>query len=164
MARKATVDKEMTLQMLREGKSTHIVAEHFGVSRQAIDLYRKEFIQRGLLVDRRSPRQMTTFQKGEETKPEGYSAVAPDHEARTESHATDLPLDQLIDLVITAFNSLKRIPELEAELEKYKRNYQKAAEQIELLSNEVKKRKEQESRWLRATQPGETVRHTNDDK
>ena len=44
MARKATVDVEMVARMLRDGQSTQAVAEHFGVSRQAIDLHRRKFI------------------------------------------------------------------------------------------------------------------------
>lgn len=147
MARKATVNRDVALQMLREGKSTHAVAKHFGVSRQAIDLHRREFVQGGLLVDKRAPGKTAASKKGAETKVEGYSAIS---------------LDQLIDLVLEAFNSLKKVPELEAELEKYKRNYQKAAEQVEILENEVSKRKEQETRWLLAIQRGDVSNPPND--
>lgn len=147
MARKATVDKDTALLMLREGKSTHTVAQHFGVSRQAIDLHRRGFIHDGLLVDKRAPRKTVTSEKAAETRVKGDTAIS---------------LDRLIDLVIEAFNSLKRLPELEAELEKYQRNYQKAAEQIELLEKEVIKRKEQEARWLFAMPPGDVSNPSND--
>ncbi len=148
MARKAIVDKDMALRMLREGKSTDTVAKHFGVSRQAIDLHRKEFVRRGLLVNKRAPRKTAASKKGDGTKVNGHIPIA---------------LDRLIDLVIEAFSSLKKVPELEAELEKYKRNCLKAAEQIELLEKEVSKRKEQEVRWLFTVQQ-ENVSNPLDDK
>lgn len=49
MARKAIVNKDTVLRMLREGETTQRIAEGFNVSRQAIDLYRKDFIGKGLL-------------------------------------------------------------------------------------------------------------------
>ena len=49
MARKATVDRNLVLQFLKEGKTSQSIATQFGVSRQAIDLYRKEFFRTGLL-------------------------------------------------------------------------------------------------------------------
>ena len=140
MARKATVDRDIALRMLRDGQSTNAVADYFGVSRQAIDLHRKEFIQGGLLVDRRAPRKATVLKDNDEIKAKGYTAVS---------------LDRLVDLVIEAFNSLKQVPELEKELEKYKRDCQKASERIELLEKEVSKRKEQESRWRLAMRQGD---------
>ena len=132
MARKATVDVDKVMQMLREGQSTQSVAEYFGVSRQAIDLHRHKFIQSGQLVDRRAPRRTAPLPEGDETGVKGSPAVS---------------LDSLIELIIEAFDSLKQVPKLEAELEQYKRDYQKAAEQIELLEKAVSKRNEQEARW-----------------
>ena len=49
MARKAIVDRNTVLQLLKEGKTSQTIATQFGVSRQAIDLHRKEFIRTGLL-------------------------------------------------------------------------------------------------------------------
>ena len=49
MARKAIVDRNTVLQLLKEGKTSQNIATQFGVSRQAIDLHRKEFIRTGLL-------------------------------------------------------------------------------------------------------------------
>lgn len=132
MARKATVDVGKVIQMLREGQSTQSVAEYFGVSRQAIDLHRHKFIQSGQLVDRRAQRRTAPSPEADETGVKGGPAVS---------------LDSLIELIIEAFDSLKQVPKLEAELEKYKRDYQKAAEQIELLEKAVNKRNEQEARW-----------------
>jgi len=60
-------------------------------------------------------------------------------------------LDQLIELMIKAFDALKRIKELEDEAEKnYRSEHDALVKQIELLEEREKKRKEQESRWLHA--------------
>jgi len=63
-------------------------------------------------------------------------------------------LDQLIELMIKAFDALKRIKELEAEAEKYRNEHDALVKQIEALEEREKKRKEQESRWLHAQNPG----------
>jgi len=147
MARKATVDRDTALQMLRAGNSTGAVARHFGVSRQAIDLHRREFIKEGLLTDRRAPRETAAREEPART---GAGNAASGERGRA-----DIPLDRLIDLVIEAFDSLKKVPELEAELEKCRRQHQQAAGRIELLEKELSKRKEQEARWLSARH-GET--------
>jgi peptide methionine sulfoxide reductase MsrA len=66
----------------------------------------------------------------------------------------DVSLDQLIELMIKAFDALKRIKELEDEAEKYRSEHDALVKQIELLEEREKKRKEQESRWLHAQNPG----------
>jgi len=65
----------------------------------------------------------------------------------------DVSLDQMIELMIKAFDALKRIPELEAEVAKYRRDYDELIKQIEQLEEREKKRKEQETRWLHAQNP-----------
>ena len=55
MARKAIVDRNVVLQLLKEGKTSQSIASQFGVSRQAIDLYRKEFVHAGLLPSSVAP-------------------------------------------------------------------------------------------------------------
>lgn len=147
MARKATVDVDKVIQMLQDGQTTQVVAEYFGVSRQAIDLHRRKFIQSGQLVDRRAPRIAVASA--------GYDA------AKVEAAPPAVSLDRLIELVIEAFDSLKKLPKLEAELEKYKQDYQKAAERIELLEKEMSKRQTQEARWRTAIQPDNEIRPPN---
>ena len=144
MARKATVDKDVVLQMLQEGKTTQQVADQFEVSRQAIDLHRREFINRGLLEDQRS------FRKARATR----ATVFP--------YRNGISLEQLIDLVIAAFSALKQLPELEADLEKYRRDYQSAVQEIERLKTTDEKWKEQEQRWLLAQQQGDAGPSSNE--
>jgi len=154
MARKATVDVDKVMQMLREGQSTQAVAEFFGVSRQAIDLHRHKFIQSGQLVDRRAPRRMVNLLEPAETGIRSSPTVSLPKSAETGVQGSEaVSLDRLIELIIEAFDSLKQVPKLEAELEKYKRDYQKAAEQIELLEKEVSKRQSQEARWKLVVPP-----------
>lgn len=167
MARKASVDVAQVLQMLQEGRSTQSVAEQFGVSRQAIDLHRKRFIQSGQLEERRAARQITA-PEASASPPAGQASTltasvhepSPYSAGRTSGRkepsaktAPEVPLDRLIELVIEAFDSLKKLPKLEAELEKYRQDYQKAAEKLELLEQEAAKRKEQEARWQQALSP-----------
>ena len=59
MARKAIVDRNTVLQLLKEGKTSQSIANQFGVSRQAIDLYRKEFVRTGLLQSSSAPLSIT---------------------------------------------------------------------------------------------------------
>jgi hypothetical protein len=148
MARKATVDIDKVLGMLQEGQSTQSVAEHFGVSRQAIDLHRHKFIQSGQLQDKRAPRvaaASSIHNAALVQKPE------PDKEKN--KGPEEVSLDKLIELLIQAFDSLKKMPKLEAELEKYRQDYQKAAEKIEQLEKAVSKRNEQEARWRLVVPP-----------
>lgn len=131
MARKAVVDKDIVLKMLREGSTTQHVADQFGVSRQAIDIYRREFINSGLLGNQRAARTKRIITK-ETARPERKI----------------ISLEQQIDLVIEAFSALKRLPVLEAELEKCKRDYEHALGEMEHLQDAEHKRREQELRWL----------------
>jgi len=50
-------------------------------------------------------------------------------------------LDQMIELMIKAFDALKRIKELEAEAVKYRNEHDALVKQIELLEEREKKRK-----------------------
>ena len=144
MARKATVDKDVVLRMLQEGRTTQYVADQFEVSRQAIDLHRREFINRGLLEDQRS------FRKARADR----ATVFP--------YRDGISLEQLIDLVIAAFSALKQLPELEADLEKYRRDYQSAIQEIERLKKTDRKWKEQEQRWRLAQQQGDAGPSSNE--
>ena len=134
MARKAIVDKDKILSLLQEGKTTQSIAEMFGVSRQAIDLHRRDFISRGLLNDQRAARI-----KRVEKEPEEIA-----HRIGS--------LDEQIELIIAAFSALKRLPELEKELETYKRKCESATKEIGHMQEIEHKRQDQELRWLR-TQP-----------
>ena len=129
MARKAVVDRDLILTWLREGKTTQHIAEQFGVSRQAVDLHRRDFISRGLLPDQRAVREKRA---PKETVPPKRSTIS---------------LNEQIDLTIEAFGALKRLPELEAELEKYKHDYENALKEIERLREAEQKRQEQEQRF-----------------
>ncbi|MFC1948747.1 hypothetical protein ACFLW0_01035 [Chloroflexota bacterium] len=151
MARKAVVDKDVILNMLREGKTTQYIAEEFGVSRQAIDLHRRDFIKGGLIPDQRAGRVKKAVER---TAPPRPASVSPEG-SMPPQHAV-VSLDEQIDLIINAFSALKRLPELEAEFETYKRKYESAQQEIERLRDADKKRRDQENRWL-LTQPGDTA-------
>ncbi len=145
MARKAIVDRNTVLQLLKEGKTSQSIATQFGVSRQAIDLHRKEFIRTGLLQGSSTPLQETTppVTTTAPISPKPVKALTPQ----------DVSLDQMIELLIKAFSALQRVPELEAEVEKYRRDYEGLFKQIEQLEEREKKRKEQEARWIHAQHP-----------
>ena len=59
----------------------------------------------------------------------------------------------MIELMIQAFAALKRLPELENEVAKFRREHEGLLKQIEQLEESEKKRKEQETRWLQAQNP-----------
>ena len=150
MARKATVDRNLVLQFLKEGKTSQSIATQFGVSRQAIDLYRKEFFRTGLLQNIITPLPAAAPNPA----PLTVSPAAPSKPLSSGLQPEDVSLDQMIELMIKAFDALKRIKELEAEAEKYRNEHDALVKQIELLEEREKKRKEQESRWLHAQNPG----------
>jgi len=129
MARKAIVDKDIVLNLLKEGKTTKHIAEQFGVSRQAIDLHRRELISMNLLPDQRAGRKQRA---AKETLTPKRSVVS---------------LEQQIDLIIAAFSALKSLPKLEAELKKYKRDYENTLQELERLRKSEQKRQEQEQQF-----------------
>jgi len=142
MARKAIINKDIILGMLKEGQTTRYIAEKFNVTRQAIDLYRKDFIEKGLLPNKRATRASkapndTISQKERVTTPK---QSLPLKDQRT--------LDEQIDLIINAFYALKRLPQLEKEVERYRFAYENAIQEINRLKENEKKRLEQENRWF----------------
>ncbi len=142
MARKAIVNKDIILSMLREGETTQRIAEKFNVSRQAIDLHRRDFIKKGLLPNQRAVR---TRKASKEAAPRKQNIIS----LRQSPPSKDVvSLDEQIDLIINAFNALKRLPQLEKEVETYKQEYENALHEIERLKENEKKRLDQESRWL----------------
>ncbi|MFC1984456.1 hypothetical protein ACFLU0_00375 [Chloroflexota bacterium] len=150
MARKAIVNKDIILSMLREGKTTQRIAEEFNVSRQAIDLYRRDFIGKGLLPNQRAVR---TRKAPKETVPQKQKLISP----RQSPPPKDIvSLDKHIDLIINAFNALKRLPRLEKEVETRRQEYENALHEIERLKENEKKRLDQESRWLLTQQHNDT--------
>ena len=142
MARKAVVNKDIILSMLREGESTQRIAEKFNVSRQAVDLHRRDFIEKGLLPNQRAVRTRKTLREGATEKRNLTSS-------KEAPPCKDIvSLDEQIDLIINAFNALKRLPQLEKEVETYKQQYEHALHEIEHLKENEKKRLDQESRWF----------------
>lgn len=153
MARKAIVDKDIILELLKKGETTQRIAERFKVSRQAIDLHRKEFISNGLLPDKRAARsrrdniEFENYRHHDKSgdfgvqKPVLDKAQAP-HEEKIDS------LDVQIDLLISAFNALKRLPVVEKELEALRKENEKAKIEIERLTTRENKRLEQEKQWM----------------
>ena len=134
MARKAVVDRDIVLNMLKEGKTTQYIANKFSVSRQAIDLYRRDFISSGSLPNQRAKRT-------------GTERIKTERKRATLLECNVVSLDEQIELIIKAFGALKRLPQLEAELEIYKRKCENAVQEIQLLREAVKKRQNQEHRW-----------------
>ena len=160
MARKAIVDREIVLQLLREGKTSQAIASQYGVSRQAIDLYRKQFVQSGLLPETRLTRPVTSVSQSNVPQP-GRQIPEPAMEPEPSSPTTSPPaattalsLDQMVDLIIQAFSALKRVPELETEIEKLQKSCDSALQQVEQLRAREQKRQEQEARWIHAQSPG----------
>jgi hypothetical protein len=151
MARKAIVDRNTVLQLLKEGKTSQSIASQFGVSRQAIDLHRKEFIRTGLLQGTSAPlpaiKQPPVTATPVSSRP--TSTISPQ----------DTSLDQMIELLIKAFSALKHVPELEAKVEKYRHDYDKLFKQLQELEESEKKRKEQEARWTNAQNPDVLPNH-----
>ena len=142
MARKTTVNKDIILSMLKDGETTQRIAEKFNVSRQAIDLHRRAFIEKGLLPNQRAVR---TRKAPKEAATQKQNIISP---KKSPLSKDSISLDKQIDLIINAFNALKRLPQLEKEVETYKQEYENALHEIEHLKEAEKKRLDQESRWL----------------
>lgn len=153
MARKPVVDKEIIFDLLKKGETTQRIAERFKVSRQAIDLHRKEFINNGLLPDKRAARN-----RKETIENVSNARDINDHiihlkqpilmDTQTEPQENIESLDAQIDLIINAFNALKRLTVLEKELETIKQENEAAKLEIERLKAQENKRLSQEKRWM----------------
>jgi len=145
MARKVIVDRNTVLQLLKEGKTSQSIASQFGVSRQAIDLHRKEFIRTGLLpAAGTAPLSITTSMP----IPSTATPLNSFKQIVTTPKPQEISLDQMIDLFIKAFDALKRLPELEDEVVKFRNEHEGLLQQIAQLEEREQKRKEQETRWL----------------
>jgi hypothetical protein len=150
MARKAIVNRDMVLQLLKEGKSSQVIANQFGVSRQAIDLYRKDFTRTGFLpAAGTTPLPITASAPIPTTTP----PPVPNKPVSPSVKQTEVSLDQMIELFIKAFDALKRLPELENEVAEFRREHEGLLQQIAQLEESEKKRKEQETRWLQVQNP-----------
>jgi len=150
MARKPVVDREVVLTMLQEGSSTQQVADHFHVSRQAIDLHRRDFIRQGVLKDIRAPRKSRHVPAPDPVfQPDVQEDMprVPKPPTGNTSTGVTASLDDLIELLITAFTALKRVPELEAQVAQYRDAYQRTLKEVERLSKDIQRRKDQEQRW-----------------
>ena len=160
MARKPIVDRDIVLRMLQEGSSTQQVAERFGVSRQAVDLHRKDFINQGLLKNERAVRKTRSSSPLSATAPADTpsqstaSPVPADIPPQSTTPSAAASIDDLIELMITAFTALKRVPELETQLDQYKDAYKRTLKEVERLSKESEKRHDQELRWDLSQQVG----------
>jgi len=124
------VDIEKALGLLQAGNTTQEVANNFNVSRQAVEIHRSRFIKQGLLQPGRGGR-------------------------RTKQSPIHLTLEQGIDIMTDAFRKARDYPELEAELEKYKRGYNNLLETMKSLKQGEKKRSGQEAAFALAVQQGE---------
>ena len=133
---------------LKDGDTTQHIAEQFKVTRQAIDLHRKDFISRGLLPDRRATRKKNVSLSGK-ANGNGNGLHQPELIPQSRKRTVEsISLDEHIDLLINAFSALKRLSVLETELAVYKRENERISREIEHLKNLEKKRLEQEQRWM----------------
>ena len=153
MARKAIVDKEIILDLLKKGETTQRIAERFNVSRQAIDLHRKEFISNGLLPDRRAARtRKEPVDTSSHEKEIGNINIDIQQpvliKTQTSQQETIESLDAQIDLIINAFNAHKRLTVLEKELDTLRQENEAAKNEIERLKTQENKRLDQEKRWM----------------
>ena len=139
MARKAIVNRDLVLGMLKDGETTQRIAEKFNVSRQAIDLYRRDFIKKDLLPNQRAVR---TKKAPTEATPQKQKVIVP---RQSLPYKDTVSLNEQIELII---NALKRLPQLEKKVKTYKQEYEKALHEIERLKENERKRLDQESRWL----------------
>lgn len=158
MARKATVDRDTVLQLLREGQTSQAIAGRYGVSRQAIDLYRKEFTAGGLLVGERAARNRPDRALTMPYPPHQPRPPQRDETPLVPYSAAPAPpeptLDQMIELLIKALGALKRLPELESEMARLRQDYAAATSQVNQLQEREQKRREQEQRWRQSMPPG----------
>ena len=153
MARKPIVDKEKIFNLLKKGETTQKIAEQFSVSRQAIDLHRKEFINKGLLPDKRAARKRREpplfINSVKQNKFESHHEKKPIIiRSETNPFESAVSLDAHIDLMINAFDALKRLPVVEKELDILKWENERIKQEIDRLKNRQKKRLEQEDRWM----------------
>lgn len=139
MGRPKTIPREDVLPLLKQGMGDVEVATYFTekgkrVSKQGIRLIRLEFEKTGEL-ERRERR------RGRRPR------------VRDDGHKTEL--EQVIDLSIKAFEALKKLPLIEAELVKTRHCLKNALEMLETERKEGERYKDQERRFKLAVTQGD---------
>jgi hypothetical protein len=131
------LDNGKVLELLRvsERPTDQVIANQLGVSREAIRLKRHQFIQQGLIND----------------KPAKKGVLS----TKQPTAVPQLNLEQIIEVVLVAFERAKEYPKVAAELEQYKRGYSNLKEAIAGANKVEQRRKEQEQRFKLARQQGE---------
>lgn len=132
--RPGKVNKDTVLEALKAGKNDTEIAEAQDCQRQYIQYLRRGWEKDGTLPTR------VKFQRR-------IIAVA--------KPIAELSLDQSIEVMLVAFERASKYPEMETELEKYKRGYAHAMELLHQCEEGDRKKKDQEMRFKVAQQQGE---------
>lgn len=104
--RRGKINKDEAVRLLKEGKGTDEIGKILGVTGQAVRQFRRKAIEHGML---------------EGNVKRGKSSLRDNG---------DITLENLSDIIIDALEARKKLPAVEAELEKYKNGYQNACEAL----------------------------------
>ena len=110
--RTPVVNQEQVLELLKDGYTTSELAVRFGVTRQAIDLYRRRYVKQGLLSGKRGVR--------------GRARVP-----ITGEQLTDVELRYIQELLGQRFQEAAKVPQLKARIEELEKELE-ACRQLEL--------------------------------
>ncbi len=72
------IDKELALRMMIEGEGDRSIAEHFGTSRQAVNLLRKSLVHEGRLQPRAGMQEAQTRGQKPWSQPQANNSLPPD--------------------------------------------------------------------------------------
>ena len=166
------IDKELALEMMQSGESDSKIGEHFGTSRQAVNLLRKAFLKDGKLTAAgQAPKQVDTTSTT--TRPSNSSISMPETEeskANTQQQTTNYPtLEQLTDWMIHIIKDAgdaallrqendvnkARIRELELKIKQLQEELEQANHLL-LIVTENTRRYEEVIRTLSLPPPGTT--------
>lgn len=131
------IDKEMALEMMRDGQSDAAIAARFGTSRQAVNLLKKSFSAQGKL-EFKPP----TYRVGSQPAPVPTEDRPPQRQPSADESVTDPSYDQVTHWVTHTINQASLVPELRKQLEDARREL----EELQSTNNLLKQQVEQASK------------------
>jgi hypothetical protein len=132
------IDKELALRMMLDGNADKSIAEHFGTSRQAVNLLRKSFAREGKLEMR--PRVQKPLRQESSLQLE-TSAPSPSIEGVPQMAADNSPAEptyeQITRWVVRVVSEAAEVPKLRQELIETQAHLGDLRGQIELLRGQL---------------------------
>ena len=140
------VDRDIVVSMSLESKSQGEIGRVFGVTRQRISQ-----VQDALIAEGKLPPKSEWQAVG---RPRGKARQPRPQKVKTNGNG-EPTWEQVKGFILSAIEQASQVPELQAELAKYKRGYSNAVDQLKLHEKSTYKERDEELRYKVALQQGQ---------